>query len=131
VSAPILSLTAQVLGRPRAWPRTATVVDRLTGKTRQVNPPGYRAWKTLAAAKLAAFAGYRTFTGEVAVMVDVGASGVSVQVVALDPDDARRKPTGLTGDVDNYSKAVLDALEAAGVLADDVQVADLRVRFRP
>ena len=41
--------------------------------------------------------------------------------VALYPPDRRRR------DVDNYAKALLDSLVAAGVLDDDALVADLRL----
>lgn len=126
---PIQNLDAEILGRPKAWPRTATVIE--DGKPRSVNPKAYREWKREAAAKLAAFAGYRPFSGEVSVIVDVAADRLTIRVQRLDETDARRSPTGLRGDVDNYAKAALDALQASGVLADDDQVAELTVRFRP
>lgn len=127
---PIDTLNASILGRPVAWPRTTVVLDD-QGVPRSHNPKAYREWKTEAAAKLAAFAGYRTFTGEVSVVVDVTRGGLSIQVQGLDREDPRRSPTGLTGDVDNYAKAALDALQASAVLGDDAQVSELTVRFRP
>jgi len=45
---------------------------------------------------------------------------VRVEIHAYPPDRRRR-------DVDNIGKAILDALEFAGVLEDDNQVADLRI----
>ena len=40
----------------------------------------------------------------------------------------RRVPAPVTPDVDNYMKALLDALNQAGVWYDDAQVVDLRAR---
>ena len=45
---------------------------------------------------------------------------VRVEIHAYPPDHRRR-------DVDNIGKAILDALEFAGVLEDDNQVSDLRI----
>lgn len=44
-------------------------------------------------------------------------------------DNAPRRPVrARTGDVDKLARLVLDALQAAGVLADDAQVVELTVR---
>jgi crossover junction endodeoxyribonuclease RusA len=43
----------------------------------------------------------------------------------LYPPDARRR------DVDNYAKALLDALDHADVYGDDSQIRDLRIRMHP
>lgn len=48
---------------------------------------------------------------------------VSVEIHAIAPDRRRR-------DLDNLSKAILDALVFAHVLTDDSQVWDLRLRWR-
>ncbi len=127
---PIQYLDAEILNRPKAWPRTALTVDP-EGKPRPVNPREYKAWKREVASKLQALARFRSFPGEVSVSIDVKRDRLQVRVAALDEDDPRRPATGLTGDVDNYAKAVLDALQASGVLPDDVAVAELTVRFRP
>ena len=127
----IQSLTATITGKPKTWPRTQAQVTKPDGTRIRVNPQAYRTWKTETADKLAAMAGYRTFSGEVAVRIDLGSNDTRVEVVELDGDDQRRKPTGLRGDIDNYAKAVLDALQASGVVTDDRVVAQLEVRFRP
>lgn len=43
------------------------------------------------------------------------------------PKNRRVWPSGRVGDVDKLARAVLDSLEAAGVMKDDAQVVDLRV----
>lgn len=43
------------------------------------------------------------------------------------PKDRRVWPSGRVGDVDKLARAVLDSIEAAGVMKDDAQVVDLRV----
>jgi len=49
------------------------------------------------------------------------AGRLAIDIVAFPPDRRKR-------DLDNLPKAVLDALEAAGVYADDSAIDDLRVR---
>lgn len=125
---PLEYLAATIKGRPITWARAA---NRSDGRGRYTPEP-YATWKRGAATAAQAAAKLRRFpTGaELAVDVDVFADRVDVRVAALDALD-RRRPDGLSGDVDNYAKAVLDALQAAGTMKDDVQVAELRVRFRP
>lgn len=120
-----LPTEARIPGRPVPWARTATVGGK------RVNPEGYRNWRAHAADFLAAAARWRSFPEgrEVAVTIDVHPDGVRVSAAALDPDDRRRRE--LRGDIDNYCKSVLDAMQAAGVFADDRVVADLHVRFNP
>lgn len=50
-----------------------------------------------------------------------GRSPLAVDVWAYMPDARRR-------DLDNLNKAALDALQRAGVFADDSQIVDLRIR---
>lgn len=120
----IQSFTIPIMGKPIVWARTASLKD---GK--RVTPARYRAWKKHAREVLRAGAGYRTFRGEVIVEIELHSDRVVVAVEAL--DDERRPGTGLQGDVDNYAKAVLDALQAGGVLTDDKTVAQLTVRIHP
>lgn len=125
---PLEYLEASIDGRPITWARTA---DRGDGAGRYTPEP-YRGWKEKASVTFQAEAKLRRFPAgaELAVSIDVFADRLEVRVSALDESDARR-PSGVTGDVDNYAKAVLDALQAAGTITDDRYVADLRVRLRP
>ena len=120
----IQSFSIPIMGKPIVWSRTATLGDGT-----RVNPQRYRDWKRHAKDVLQAGAGYRTFRGEVAVDIELHPDRVTVAVEAL--DDERRAGTGLQGDVDNYAKAVLDALQAGEVLTDDKTVAQLTVRIHP
>ena len=120
----IQSFTIPIMGKPIVWARTAT-----SNSGKRVTPARYRAWKRHAREVLRAGAGYRTFQGEVAVEIELHPDRVTVAVEAI--DDARRPGTGLQGDVDNYAKAVLDTLEAGGVLTNDKTVAQLTVRIHP
>lgn len=127
---PLEYLEASIDGKPITWARP---VDRQGGTVRgRFTPEPYKSWKDKAAVTFQAEAKLRRFPAgaELAVAVDVYADRVEVRVSALDALDSRR-PAGVTGDVDNYAKAVLDALQAAGTIADDRAVIDLRVRFRP
>lgn len=121
------SLEATIKGKPIAWARAA---DRGRGGGRYTPEP-YASWKALAAEVLAFSARYRELKGEVTIQIDLFPDRVEVKAQALEPTDARRAPTGLTGDIDNYAKAVLDALQKAGTIADDKAIAELRIRFRP
>lgn len=125
---PLEYLEAKIPGKPIAWARAG---GRADGRGRYTPEP-YRTWKAGAAVAAQAAAKLRRFPegSEVAVAIDVFPGRVEVRVSALEADD-RRRPSDLTGDLDNYAKAVLDALQAAGTIANDHAVADLRVRFRP
>lgn len=122
---PLEYLSTKIPGRPITWARAAS------GNGRRHTPEPYRSWKANAAVEYQAAAKLRRFPpdSELAVLVDVWADRVEVSVSVLEAAD-RRRPANVTGDVDNYAKAALDALEAAGTIRNDVQVADLRVRFR-
>ncbi len=120
----IRNFTIDIMGKPIVWARTLTLPDGS-----RVTPTRYRVWKKHASEVLEAGAGYRTFKGEVVVDIELHPDRVTVTVQALGPE--RRPGTGLQGDVDNYAKAVLDALEARGVLTNDKMVAQLTVRIHP
>lgn len=123
---PIDTLEATIKGKPIVWARAA---DRRLGG--RYTPGPYRSWKTLASQVIALMGRYRRLEGEISVTIDLYADRVEVKATTLEPGDNRRQPTGLTGDIDNYAKAVLDAMQTAGVIADDIAVAELHIRFRP
>jgi Holliday junction resolvase RusA-like endonuclease len=114
---------AEIPGRPIAWARTADANGR------RITPARYRAWKELAVGHLAIASRFRRMTGEVSIVIDLHPDRVAVKVAAL--DELRRPGTSIAGDVDNYAKAVLDALQAANVLGDDKQATEVLVRINP
>jgi Holliday junction resolvase RusA-like endonuclease len=65
------------------------------------------------------------FEGPVQVTVIVRRGSVEVDVKA----SAVLRPTGVKGDIDNLVKAVLDALQRGGMLANDSQVTVLQASF--
>ncbi len=89
-------------------------------------PQRYRDWKGEAAIRLRMQTDAR-FDGPVAVTVVVGADGI---MVTVEPTEVPR-PRGVRGDLDNIAgKAVLDALQDAGILANDSLVHRLVASFR-
>jgi Holliday junction resolvase RusA-like endonuclease len=86
-------------------------------------PRRYEDWKT-AAAWLVRSTGQR-FDGPVRVAVVVRRDSVEVEVSS----SAVRRPTSVRGDIDNLSKAALDALQAGGLLVNDSQVVELVASF--
>lgn len=115
------SIAAVVPGRPIAWARTATGAGG-----RRHNPARYAAWKQTAAGFIAAAAHFGWLEPPVAVRVVVRADLLEIFAVGQGGAD---RPGGVTGDVDNYAKAALDALTAAGVIGDDDEVTRLEVIF--
>lgn len=124
--------------RPMPFQRTRIL------KGRPIQDQAYRAWKQAAALELRS-----QWVGspvECAVWVDVtvhpdradvvlSGSPLRYSVGVADGEAAQsgRKATawrgGLRGDLDNYVKAVLDAMQDAGVIGDDRQVVGLAARF--
>lgn len=115
------SVTATIAGRPIAWARTATVAAG-----RRVTPARYAAWKSRAAELLAVAGRYGWLEPPVAVRVVVRSDGVEITAVG---QGGGERPRGITGDLDNYAKAALDALTAAGIIGDDDEVTRLEVIF--
>lgn len=125
------TVNIEIPGVPVPFGRPVSVPDREhEGRTIRVNPQRYRGWRHYAADVLRLRSGRARYTGEVAVTVDVYPDRVRVGIAELDRDD-RRRPKHLRGDLDNYGKAVLDALQTSGVIVDDRQAAALTVVFHP
>lgn len=124
----ISRMAGTLRGRPMPFKRHITRVDA-EGKPHGSHPPEYRQWQQIAAAKLSAQASFGEITGPVAVEIVVSAGETRVSVVSVEGQGAR--PTRVTGDIDNYAKAVLDALQQGDhpVIRDDRQVVSLSVRF--
>lgn len=122
------SLLAIIKQKPVAWARAANRAGPTAGR---YTPEPYRSWKALALQVIAFSAHYRELQGEISVTIDIYADRTEIRAQTLEPGDPRRAGTKLTGDIDNYAKAVLDAMQAAGTINDDSQVAELLIRFRP
>lgn len=80
-------------------------------------PKTYAAWREEAAALI-------SYDGEPM----AGPLAARIRMVCKRPQ--RPKDCIPRGDVDNFAKAVMDALTAAGAWGDDVQVVDLRITKR-
>lgn len=103
-------------------PGPAKINSRMTpvkrgGRAKLVNSKPYRKWKRSAVLVMRAEARGRSF----------GPGPLRVEVLAFWPRQNRTGPAaGLAlGDVDAVAKAVLDALQVAGVIHDDAQVVAL------
>lgn len=111
-------------GAPRAFARTATDQG---GRRR--TPAGYRDWKDAAAGKINLTRGGRSHTGEVIAEISVHSDGMVVTFTDSNPSKSR--PRGVTGDLDNYIKAALDAAQQGNVIGDDRQISKIEARFVP
>ncbi len=111
-------------GRPVPYDRAVSAINRRTGRPMRVHSQRYRDWRTVAA-QAARYAARTTWADPVGVWVGVEADRVEVVIT---PHTATR-PKGVRGDIDNYAKSVLDALQQGGVLADDRLVETLTVTF--
>lgn len=122
MSARLVTFSCAVPGNPGAAKvNTRTTPIVVGGRSRMISSSNYRAWKRRAALVAQGAAKGQGF-GPLA--------RVLVHIDAYWPRQHRRgAATGLAlGDVDAVGKAVLDAMQAAGVLDDDAQVIDLRLR---
>ncbi len=117
-------LRATILGEPvgKGRPRVVTV----QGRPRGVTPPKTRAWEQAAAWVLRHAHSGPPVEGPVCVVVDAIKSRPMRLLRRKDPDGLLWRTT--KPDVDNVSKAVLDALEKAGVIRNDTQVVELTAR---
>ena len=127
MSAPLDHYRGTLPGRPKPFDRTGVEIRLANGKRKRVNTREYRDWKTSAADVLAGLGRWRSFPPdtELAVTLVVRRDGVDVSIEPVDPC----RPAGITGDLDNYAKAILDALQLAKTFANDRQVSRLAVTF--
>ena len=86
-------------------------------------PKRYSEWLDAAAWQVRASA--KPIDGNVSVSVVVNRDSIEVGVIS----SKISRPTSVKGDIDNLAKAVLDALQKGGMLANDSQVTELVVRF--
>jgi len=125
--APILYVT--IPGEPVAAAR-----PRVT-KYGTHNPTRYRRWKAAAARRLAAAWGpHYPVSSAVAVSVEVvlprpkSRPRTGQHALYWHPTEDYPLPIGgKWGDIDNYAKSALDALQAAGIIEDDCAVVELAV----
>jgi Holliday junction resolvase RusA-like endonuclease len=108
--------------RPMAYKRV-----RSGGGNRIYNPPEYRDWKNNVR-MLARYARTSGKTTDLPVSVDITLFSDRIEAEIIEVTDRDFARQGMRGDIDNYAKAVLDALEGVGFL-NDRQVRHLTVRF--
>lgn len=83
-------------------------------------PPDYRAWIDEFAQLIRTSARLRRqITGPVHLEVGFGSDDITLQLYDA---DHHTRPKGVTGDLDNLVGAVMDGLQAAGILGNDRQV---------
>jgi len=87
-------------------------------------PARYESWKQEASWRLHTQTSAR-YDGPVSVTVVVRRDRVEIEL----DETADTRPKGLRGDLDNYVKGVLDALQDAGIIRDDRQVHELHATF--
>jgi len=107
-----------IWGPPKPYTRART-------KGNYVYLPGpYRQWRQQASAQLRE-QGTPLGSTPVAVTVTVEADRTTVMAEPVAPN----RPKGVRGDLDNYVKAVLDALTDANIIDNDRQVVTLIAGF--
>lgn len=85
-------------------------------------PAKYQTWKEAAAWQVRSVG--KPVAGPVKVSIQVLPDQTIVEVTP-----AHHRPSGLWGDADNFAVAVMNALQAGGVLEDDRMVTVLEVRL--
>lgn len=109
---------------PKQRPR----FNRKTGTT--YTDPGYREWLDAAAWEAKSQWLGTVIDTPVAVQFDVTKEGLTMKIEPM----SRKRPAGLTGDLDNLIGSGMDALQQGGVLANDslvlYAVASLGVPWR-
>ena len=101
---------------PKACPR-----PRVTRSGHAYYPSGYDQWMDKAVAAINAQV-TRIQDGPCTVMLVVRPKGFEVEI-----SDGFDRPKGIRGDLDNITKALLDALVEGGALSDDGLVTSLSV----
>lgn len=113
-------IAGTIPGRPIAFARPVDVQGR------RVNPARYREWKTAAGYYVLQHrGGRRQLDGPLGIELLVGPDGIAYEAFELTGD---HRPKGVTGDLDNYTKATLDALQGVA-FPDDKLVQFITVRF--
>ncbi len=112
----------QIPMRPRAMPR-----PRAKAGQQAYYPKPYQTWRDEMIVRLRQAKneiGARTITEPVRIQIELSKESIDIEINEVVP--AR---FGLTGDLDNYAKAINDCLQDAGIIEDDGAIDDLRVRF--
>lgn len=120
-----MSITIRVPMEPKVASRPRFRKD---GRTYQ--DPDYRLWLEQAAILLRSAwkkAGQTTLDHDQHTRVDLTLYPDRFEVTITDSQHERSGT--LRGDIDNYAKAVLDALQGANVFANDKQVTELNAKF--
>ncbi|GEM_PF-3097501 len=112
-------------GKPVPYDRAVTATSRSTGRPIRVHSARYRGWRRTAADVVRIMRRRDTWDRPVSVWIGVEADRIEVHVGPHTPT----RPRALRGDLDNYAKAVLDALQQGGLIADDRLVETLTVTF--
>lgn len=121
-------VTVTIPGKPVTYGRTATVVDD-RGRRRRILPLGYRQWREKARDAINIGRRGRHLDGQFLLEVEIAADEVRATFTPAPP--VRTRGIGVTGDLDNYVKAVLDAAQDSGLIANDRQAVAITARFTP
>lgn len=108
-----------ILGKPVPFTRPGQ-----TSAGKRFTPERYRLWKDAAAWQMK---GQHLGDKPVRVLIHVYSNRIEYDFAVTEPT----RPRGIRGDLDNYVKAVLDAAQDSGVIADDRQVVSIEAIFHP